>query len=218
MSAAILAAGRRQLGEVGPAALSLRAVARDIGMVSSAVYRYVASRDDLLTELLIAAYDELGAAVESAEDAVASQSLEQRWEAILHTVRHWAVEHPHDWALLYGSPVPGYAAPERTIAPASRVTLRLMSLLVQANARGLRPGPTPPVGQRLRDGIAGLRAFAPGTTDDAMLLRAVASWATVVGTISLELFGHLVNAVDDHETHFEHVVRTLAVDVGIAGS
>lgn len=218
ISAAILSAGRRQLGEVGPAALSLRAVARDIGMVSSAVYRYVASRDDLLTELLIAAYDELGAAVEAAEDAVASESLEQRWRAIVRTVRHWAVTHPHDWSLLYGSPVPGYAAPERTIAPATRVTLRLVRLLAEADARGLRPAPTPQVGQRLRDGVAGLRAFAPDTTDDALLLRGVASWATVVGTISFELYGHLVNAVDDHEAHFDHVIRTLAVDLGIADS
>jgi AcrR family transcriptional regulator len=218
ISAAILAAGRRQLAEVGPAALSLRAVARDIGMVSSAVYRYVSSRDDLLTELLVAAYDELGEAVEAAEQAVASRSLERRWSSIVRAVRHWAVTHPHDWALLYGSPVPGYAAPERTIAPATRVTLRLLRLLAEADARGLRAAPSPRVGRRLRDGVAGLRTFAPESTDEALLLRGVAAWATVVGTISLELYGHLVNAVDDHEAHFDHVVQTLAVDLGIADS
>jgi AcrR family transcriptional regulator len=218
ISSAILAAGRRQLAEVGPAALSLRAVARDIGMVSSAVYRYVASRDDLLTELLIAAYDELGEAVESGEDDVSRDNLEGRWTAICMTVRRWATVHPHDWALLYGSPVPGYAAPQRTIGPASRVPLRVMGVIAAAQAHGVTPVPTPPMDARLQAGIAGLREFAPGDIDDPLLLRALAAWASVVGTVSLELFGHLVNAVDDHEAHFAHVVRMLAADLGLAGA
>ena len=215
ISSAILAAGRRQLAEVGPAALSLRAVARDIGMVSSAVYRYVASRDDLLTELLIVAYDELGAAVEAAEDSVSPDDLVGRWGAICLSVRRWAVAHPHDWALLYGSPVPGYAAPERTIGPATRVPLRLMGVIAAAAGHGVLPVSTPSVDARLHAGITGLRAFV-SDVDDPLLLRALAAWASVVGTISLELFGHLVNAVDDHEAHFAHLVRMLAVDLGLA--
>jgi AcrR family transcriptional regulator len=218
ISSAILAAGRRQLAEVGPAALSLRAVARDIGMVSSAVYRYVASRDDLLTELLIVAYDELGAAVESAEDSVSPDDRVGRWSAICLSVRRWAVAHPHDWALLYGSPVPGYAAPERTIGPAARVPLRRRGGLATAQAHGVVPVPTPGVDARLHAGIAGLRAFVPGDVEDALLLRALAAWASVVGTISFELFGHLVNAVDDHEAHFAHLVRMLAGDLGLTGA
>ena len=218
ISSAILAAGRRQLTEVGPAAISLRAVARDIGMVSSAVYRYVASRDELLTELLIAAYDELGEAVEAAEDDVSHDDLEGRWAAICLTVRRWAVAHPHDWALLYGSPVPGYAAPQRTITPATRVPMRVMGVIAAAPAHGLTPVPTPPVDARLHAGLAGLRAFIPDDVDDALLVRALAAWASVVGTVSLELFGHLVNAVNDHEAHFGHTVRMLAADLGLAGA
>nr|CAA9362658.1 MAG: Transcriptional regulator, AcrR family [uncultured Nocardioidaceae bacterium] len=214
---AILDSARRQLGEVGPAALSLRAVARDVGMVSSAVYRYVASRDELLTELIIAAYDELGAAVEAAEDAVPAAGLEGRWLAMSTAVRQWALAHPHDWALLYGTPVPGYAAPERTVGPATRVVLRLMRILVDAQEEGVRANASE-VDDRLHHGIAGLRAFVPGPVDDALLVRGIGAWATLVGVISLELFGHLVNGVDDHEAHFAHVARTLAGDLGIAGS
>ena len=67
MHRAILDAGRRRLASDGATGLSLRAVARDVGMVSSAVYRYVPNRDALLTALIIESYDALGAAAEEAE-------------------------------------------------------------------------------------------------------------------------------------------------------
>ena len=100
---------RRQLAEHG-ADLSLRAVARELGMASSAVYRYFPSRDDLLTALIVDAYDALG---ETAEQALARAEggVTERWLALSTSIRAWAVEHPHDYALLYGSPVPGYRAP-----------------------------------------------------------------------------------------------------------
>src|SRR5215207_9080182 len=93
-------AARRQLAEVGAAALSLRAVARELGMASSAVYRYFPSRDDLLTRLIIEGYDALGAAAEAADDP-ADPPLD-RWLAVCRTVRRWALAHPHEYALLYG--------------------------------------------------------------------------------------------------------------------
>jgi hypothetical protein len=75
---------------------------------------------------------------------------------------------------------------------------------------------SPPVDDRLHHSIAGLRAVAPGAVDDALLVRGTAAWATLVGVISLELFGHLVGGVEDHEPHFAHIVRTLADDLGVA--
>lgn len=214
---AILDHGRAQLAEVGPAALSLRGVARDLGMASSAVYRYVASRDDLLTMLLVEAYDELGAAVEDADDRVPRRSdLDRRWRAMCTATRSWALAHPHDYALLYGSPVPGYAAPQATIDPATRVTRRLMALLVDAQAAGVRPGGDPPaVSRALRRAIGGLRDFSRGPVDDALLLRGVAAWTTIFGTLSFELFGHFVGAVEDSDRYFDHVVRLLAADLGL---
>src|SRR5579884_2183214 len=104
IEAQIIELGRRHLVEHGAAGLSLRAIARDLGMVSSAVYRYVASRDELLTLLLVDAYNDLADAVDRARDAMA-----EIWSddviAIAHAVRRWAVSHPASWALLYGSPV-----------------------------------------------------------------------------------------------------------------
>jgi AcrR family transcriptional regulator len=123
---------RRQVAAEGAQRLSLRAVARELGMVSSAVYRYFPSRDSLLTALIIDAYDALGAAVELADSGQPRSDLRGRWRAICHSVRDWAVARPHEYALIYGSPVPGYRAPQETIAPASRAGLMLGHLLTDA--------------------------------------------------------------------------------------
>ena len=129
ITAEILDTARDHLAKDGAAALSLRAVARDLGMVSSAVYRYVPNRDALLTMLIIDAYDSLGNAVEKAERSVRRDDYLQRFLATCHAVRTWALAHPQEYALIYGSPVPGYAAPTDTIAPASRVPTVLITIL-----------------------------------------------------------------------------------------
>ncbi|MDH4077762.1 MAG: TetR/AcrR family transcriptional regulator, partial [Acidimicrobiia bacterium] len=103
-----MAAARRQLAAEGAAALSLRSVARELGMVSSAVYRYFESRDALLTGLIVDAYDALGAAAEAAAETRDGSDLD-RWVITARAIREWALDHPHEYALLYGSPVPGYA-------------------------------------------------------------------------------------------------------------
>src|SRR5690242_3974174 len=124
---------RRQLTEVGAAALSIRAVTRELGMVSSAIYRYFPSRDDLLTALIVDTYDEVG---EAAEQAAASTrgGVEKRFGAVATAIRAWAVANPQDYALVYGSPVPGYAAPEDTIAPAARVALAALQIVADGVA------------------------------------------------------------------------------------
>src|SRR5215212_79785 len=130
-------AARRQLAEVGAAALSLRAVAREVGMVSSAVYRYFPSRDDLLTRLIIDGYDDLGTAAETADDPAAAPR--ERWLSVCRAVRRWALAHPYEYALLYGSPVPGYQAPKDTVPAASRVGIVLGRILGDAARSGALP-------------------------------------------------------------------------------
>jgi AcrR family transcriptional regulator len=91
----ILEVGRRHLAKDGAAALSLRAIARELGMVSSALYRYVASRDELLTLLIVAAFNSLGDAVDQAHATVPPNDLAGRWQAIGRALRDWALAHPH---------------------------------------------------------------------------------------------------------------------------
>jgi AcrR family transcriptional regulator len=130
---------RRQLATNGAAGLSLRAVAREMGMVSSAIYRYFPSRDDLLTTLIIDGYNAVGAAVEQAEAACPRQDYAGRWLAACRAVRSWALAHPNEYALVYGSPVPGYEAPDATIEPASRAAAvfgKVISDAYRARAAG----------------------------------------------------------------------------------
>lgn len=217
LTRAILASSRKQLAEVGPAALSVRAVARDLGMSSSATYRYFRSRDELLTALLIEAYDELGAAVESADGATEDrEDLLGRWRAVCHAVRDWARANPHDYALLYGSPVPGYAAPEATVPAAARVPIVLLSLTHDAEKAGRRLGAMGvPVSPAEVEALAGIRALTDFTVSDERLVRSLLAWAALFGHVSLELFGHMHRGVLDYDTHFAQVVDTLGSDLGL---
>jgi AcrR family transcriptional regulator len=217
LTSEILDAARRQLAAVGPAALSLRAVARDMGMVSSAVYRYFPSRDELLTALIVAAYDDLGAAAERAEAEIRRGDLNGRWRAVCRAVRTWAVEHPHEYALLYGTPVPGYVAPQRTIPSANRVPALLIALLTEVAAReraGRRSRAVIP--RRARTAFASARAaMGSGPTDD-LIVRGISAWSWLFGAVSLELFGHRVGSVDDYAVFFDLELDRMATFVGIS--
>ena len=199
----IKATARRHLAEVGAPALSLRAVARELGLASSAVYRYFESRDALLTALIVDAFDAVGGAAERAV-AAAPPAFDARWRALAHAVRRWAVEHPHDYALVYGSPVPGYAAPQDTVGPAGRVSLAMLGVVSDGLARGeVDPTPTTSVPRPVHRELARLRELAAPTLPDEVLLRALQAWTGLFGEISYLLFGHLHGVIEDEEPYFE---------------
>ena len=214
VTAEITDAARRQLAEVGAAALSLRAVAREMGMVSSAVYRYFPSRDDLLTRLIIEGYDALGAAAEKADDPTAAPK--ERWIAVCRAVRSWGRAHPHEYALLYGSPVPGYSAPRDTVPAASRVGIVLGRILGDAARGGALSEAT---GERAGDLISEEAVAVLGgehaALDDGVRLRALLAWSALYGTISFELFGHFVGSVLDADRYFDRVMDELAGLIGL---
>jgi AcrR family transcriptional regulator len=218
----ILEAGRRHLATDGAAGLSLRAIARDLGMASSAVYRYVASRDDLLTRLIIDAYDSLGAAAEAAEGKADRADLPGRWSVICRSVRDWALANPNEYALIYGSPVPGYAAPAETIGPASRVSNLLVQILIDAADRGLDvPAPTGrPPGAAGRAALAPIRAAFPAQVPDGAVQAGLMTWSALFGLVSLELFGQFHNVIGedpgDRDAFFAECVSRWAAQLGIA--
>ncbi|MCU1374027.1 MAG: transcriptional regulator, TetR family [Actinomycetia bacterium] len=194
----IKAVARRHLATHGAAALSLRAVARDVGMVSSAIYRYFASRDELLTALIVEAYDAVGEAAERADAGCRPDDLAGRWSAVTRAVRGWAVANPQQYALVYGSPVPGYAAPQDTVDPAARVSLVLLRLLADADL----PDDGRVVSASVHDDFERLRALAPGVPD-GVLSRGVLAWTGMFGHISYELFGHLHRVIEDYDAFFD---------------
>lgn len=202
---------RRQLAEVGALGLSLRAVARELGMVSSALYRYFSSREELLTALIVDAYNAVGEAAEAADDPKKT-SLE-RWESIWHAVRAWAKAHPHEYALIYGSPIPGYQAPQDTVAPAGRVAFALVAVLRDANLRvETEVGEMPVALLHQLDDLTGILKInlAPETAS-----RLIMAWTQLFGMINFELFGQYVGSVDPADDFFAHGIRQMAEFTGI---
>jgi AcrR family transcriptional regulator len=210
IEAQIIELGRRHLVTEGAAGLSLRAIARDLGMVSSAVYRYVASRDDLLTLLLVDAYSELADTVDEARDAT-DGTWQDQVVAMAHAARAWAVDQPARWALLYGSPVPGYHAPaERTVGPGTRVVGALFDAIADGIATGDIPVTNIRVAQPLSSDFDRLRADFNFPGDDSAVTKCFVLWASVVGAISLEVFGQYgADTLAQPEAVFDLQVRTL---------
>lgn len=202
----IVEAARRHLGVHGAAGLSLRAVTRELGMASSAIYRYFPSRDDLLTRLIIDAYNDLGETVEQAEAAVARSDLLGRWMAVAMTTRAWGLAHPEEWTLIYGSPVPGYAAPDDTIAPATRVAAVLLRQLADGYHSGRAPEPQP-VPRPVRSAIKPLREFSGDGAPDDLLVRGLMAMTQLIGAVMLEINGQFKNTIDDLEAYFELTMR-----------
>jgi AcrR family transcriptional regulator len=211
-------AARRQLAEDG-ANLSLRAIAREMGMVSSAIYRYYASRDDLLTALILDAYNALGEAAEQADGTRARDDYLGRWLAVAEGIRNWAVTSPHEYALIYGSPVPGYVAPEDTVLPSIRPVVVLGAILDEAGTAG-RLGdvdlPEPPPNL-----VAELAWVADGVAphvSPALMARAMIAWTELFGALNFELFGRYKNTITDLAAWYTHQARDMAAYLGIGAA
>ena len=212
--------GREHLAAHGPSGLSLRAVARDLGVVSSAVYRYVPSRDDLLTLLVVDAYDELGEAVARAEQAQPRAEHGARWRAAATSVRTWALAEPARYGLVFGTPVPGYhAPPERTTGPGTRVITVLLQLVADAEAAGAVPRFVPDrLPPSLREDAARIRAETGLPLSDGMLTASVLAWVALFGAVSFEVFGQYgADTFTDPAGLFAALVESLAASLGIDG-
>ncbi|MET0787667.1 MAG: TetR-like C-terminal domain-containing protein [Cellulomonas sp.] len=221
--AELLAAARARLESEGSAGLSLRAVARDLGMASSAVYRYVDSRDALLTLLIIEAYDSVGATAEAAAAAARERGAgpAQTWLEVARAVRGWALEQRYSFELIYGTPVRGYRAPDDTVRSALRMWGVIVGLLMEAYASGaLDPaGPTFDPAHRLAPEVYAFAGWDDPAEVPAELARAAARSATLftslIGAISVELFGHLHRVADDFGLLFDVTIATAAAGVGL---
>ncbi|TQL03468.1 TetR/AcrR family transcriptional regulator [Cellulomonas sp. SLBN-39] len=227
----LLAAARARLATEGAAELSLRAVARDLGLASSAVYRYVPSRDALLTLLVVESYDAVGAVCEGAASTsdAAGHAPARAWLEVARAVRRWALADPRGFELIYGTPVRGYAAPADTVVPATRVWAVVSGLLAAARADGsLRPaGPTFATDGLVTDDVYAFAAAhgadvaaLSGTDDDAQdrrrdVVRSITLFSSLLGALTAELFGHLRGVGQDPDRVFDVTVATAAAGVGL---
>jgi AcrR family transcriptional regulator len=214
--AAILETAGSHVAADGASALSLRAVARDLGMVSSAIYRYFPGRDDLLTALIVEAYDSLGAHTEAAVDASRGSPPAQRWVDAALAIREWATAQPHAYALLYGTPVPGYAAPDDTVVPGTRVSRALVRIVRDAASDDLLE---PARSSHVSDGTAESFVWLRGELDvdiaDETLLALLLAWTQLFGLLTFELFGQTRNFVHDDALLFRDAAATMAARLGL---
>jgi AcrR family transcriptional regulator len=223
MTAEILAVAGAHVARDGAAALSLRSIARDLGMAPSALYRYFDGRDALLSALILAAYEALAKEAEHAADKAEEEGERgadgdaERWLSVPRAMRQWALAHPHQWGLIFGTPVPGYEAPEATVEPYARMAVALVRPLVAAQENGrLRLADEPrPVSVELRAAVAPVsEGLLPGLRID-VVAQALEAWTTIVGAISLEVFGHWRNTVWEPGLLFESALARAAEEIGL---
>ncbi len=185
-------------------------------MVPSALYRYFPNRDGLLTALIIDAYRAVGAAAAEA-DSSSGRDPVHRWRAVTAAVREWAGDHPHEWALVYGSPVPGYQAPRETVEAALVITEVIARIFADAVPAG---SPVPAAGSRrppmVSDGVvAPMEAELLPGRPAAVVAAVFMAWTQLIGMVSLELFGHYEGATTDFTPVFEYCMAVIGHHAGL---
>jgi AcrR family transcriptional regulator len=216
----IKAVARAQMAAEGTAGVTLRAIAREMGMTAPALYRYFGSRDELVTALVTDAYDALADAMEAAVDGVAPGDHADRVRAAFGAFRAWGLEHPTEFALIFGSPIPGYVAPETTRPAGTRYTNLLAGLLAEAYAAGaLDPARIdlrvpPELASQLEQ--ARLREAFGGAPVPVVALG-LSAWTRLHGLVTLEVFGHLAQAFGDGAALFAQELESIIRQSGLRG-
>ena len=208
---------RRQMARDGAAALSLRAIAAEMGLTAPALYRYHASRDELITALIVDAFHALGDALEVAAAGCDPADYPGQYAAMMHAYRDWALAHRADFTLVYGTPLPDYHAPPEVTVPAvRRSTAPLLALLVRAWGAGELATPMgEPLPATLREFYVAFATEQVGVSVPPELLHAtIAGWAHLQGLIMLDVFGHLGPTVGDPAAFYGIAVRAELARLG----
>ncbi|MEN9553247.1 MAG: hypothetical protein RLY24_842 [Actinomycetota bacterium] len=209
----IKAHARLQIAEKGANNLSLREIARDMGLASSALYRYFESRDQLLTELIVDSYDQIGLIVETADASCERDDLIGRWTAMAHAIRQWALDYTSDYALIFGTPVPGYAAPDTTVEPGRRYTNALLQLLHDVHENSFESKMHLPSTKGIIGEYKKVQSHLGLKIPNDLLMSGLAAWAALFGAISFEVFGHVDSVFTNPEIHFVALTQLLGTQV-----
>ena len=179
-------------------------------MVSSALYRYFGSRDELLTALIVDAYGDLATVIGRSTAAVESDRFRERWLAACAAMRQWARREPHRFALIYGATIPGYRAPVATIAPALDVMTALSGIIDDAGRAGALADPAGEVPAPLRAQLDDVARVLGERIPAPVLATLVGAFGQLVGMINLELGGHFVGGLEPADDLFRHTVEQVA--------
>ncbi|MFB6617580.1 WHG domain-containing protein [Streptomyces sp. NPDC085524] len=221
-AAAIKAAARRQLVKTGAAALTLDGVAQEAGLAVTEVEAAFPHRDDLLTALVIDAYDASGAAMEQADLAAAKAGATAgaRLLAVMRALRQWSFDNTGEFSLIYGSPVPDYHAPQDTVPSASRTPAVLAGIVRSALEGGelappRRAVPGPPL---LLPAAVELFGGTPGAPFPDIIERGIVLWSNLIGLLVFQVFSRTHDSVRDEAAFFDYAVAVAAESVGLVVS
>jgi AcrR family transcriptional regulator len=201
-----------QLAETGAGELSLRAIARELNLVSSAIYRYFASRDELITALIIDAYNDLADVLDEASRRD-QRTPADRWRETCSALRDWARGQSHRFGLIFGTSIPGYHAPQTTIAPAARVYRALLIIALDA-----RPTGEVAIGPELHEQLKITSTALELGVDEPTMLAVVGAFSRIVGLITLELGGHFVGTFEPADQLYVAIVEREAGLLGLTAS
>jgi len=213
----IKALARRQLAEGGPGAMSLRGIARELGTASSALFRYFPSYNDLISALVVDAYNSLADAVVSAADARPPADHAGRWFAICQAYRQWALDNSGEFALLFGTPLPGYEASEEITGPAASRSVEVaLGLFVTAVRAGAVDPSRSQVPTDLEEGALWriLTADSASNYESPYAGIVLSAWASLLGYLVVEIFGSLPSLIDDTDRLYRAHVRNGMLAMG----
>jgi AcrR family transcriptional regulator len=200
----------RQIAESGAAALSLRAIAREIGITAPAIYNYFPDRDALVTALIVEAFESLGNAQMQAIGSCAPEDGPARLTALGLAYRQWAVTYPQRYQLIFGTPIPGYHAPaEITLPAATAAFVPLIETLRALHAAGqFRTDRLAPRTPALTAMLAAWSA-AVGGVDVEILYAALTIASRVHGLVALEIGNQMPSFITDPGEVFRREIEMI---------
>jgi len=206
------------MAEQGAAALSLRAIARQMGLSAPALYRYFADRDALVSALIVEAFNALADSLAAAGEAQASAGMGARLWAIGLAYREWARAHPQDYLLIFGTPIPGYHAPAAITGPAAKRSFDVLAEVLRP-AKGRQHAPLRRAYQRapgsLRAQVEAWRTRYGYDLGGAELLFALETWARLHGLVSLELVGQIEPFFGDVDQLYRLEMSKVLAEAGL---
>ncbi|MFE3641873.1 TetR-like C-terminal domain-containing protein [Streptomyces sp. NPDC059169] len=219
LPATIKDSARQLLPKVGAGGLTLDAVAASSGLAVTEVEAVFPHRDDLLTALVIDAYDASGAAMEQADRAAgdAGASAGTRLLAVTRALRTWSFANPGEFTLIYGSPVPEYHAPQETVPPASRTPAVLAGIVRAALQAGeLTPPGRPLTGPSLLlPEAVELFGGVPEAPFSDVVERGIVLWSSLIGLLVFQVFSRTHDSVRDESAFFDFAVAVAAESIGL---
>jgi len=196
----------------------LSAIARHLEISAPGMYRYYASRDELVTALIVDSYNDLADALERTSAEWAREPLEKRLYEVILVYRVWAISHPIDFQLIYGNPIPGYHAPEdATTEPARRGFGVILNILLEAFIQNkliwLQENFSLPDG--LQVGLFPLSETEESSLPEVVIYAGLVGWYHIHGMILLELFNHSQTLVSNTGLFYQHEVASMLKSMGL---